>query len=178
MRKNLFVSEKDIQNYKDVKVVVKITDRDHQYISDIVPTHVGKNHVNTFENAVWWSTNVKPNSEKITKILSVNKKIDIIIVDSKNKNYYYGEIIDIESGKNGKKILSPDVNITPEYYRKETFKTWYKLQSIVPIEKASIDLNNLVLRYRIDANNNRIPLLEKINSRPSFMYVIDKNLIK
>lgn len=102
----------------------------------------------------------------------------MIIVDNKNKSYYFAEIVDVLNGSNGKKILSPDPSNTPEYYREKKFKTWYRLQNIQPIESSSIDLDNLVLRYRLDSNLNRIPFLDRINSRPSFMYVIDEYSLK
>lgn len=162
--------------YENVKVVTKITNRDSDFVSDIVPTHSGIENLNTMDKCVWWSTNVKPNLDKILKILDTNKKIELIIIDNKNKHNYYAEIIDIKSADKNEVISSPDLSITPEYYKDKKFKTWYKLQNISPLDKTSIDLNNLVLRYHVDCDNNAIPLSEVINSRPSFMYVIDKDL--
>lgn len=52
----------------------------------------------------------------------MNKKIDMIIVDNKNKSYYFAEIVDVLNGSNGKKILSPDPSNTPEYYREKNLR--------------------------------------------------------
>ena len=113
---------------------------------DLSITDTIKSHKDIIESKeyVWWGWWAKPQEKvPINEFNQLDSHIeqldflDLFLFDSGKLKLYKARCTEIYY-HNGKVVETPDVNTTPEYYRNNNYKAWFKFSDIEEIEERNV----------------------------------------
>lgn len=112
-------------------------------VKETIPEH---QQVIDEHGEVWWGWWNKPDEkvpfEAFAELSETAQEsgLEIYLVHSGKSELYKAELADIEHQNRDEEMQSPDPAKTPEYYRDEEYKAWFKFQSIEEVEEVDEEL--------------------------------------
>jgi predicted MPP superfamily phosphohydrolase len=104
---------------------------------------------------VWWAwwrkDKESPSLDVLRKLqgeIKVHTPLRIGLVNRKGEeSFHVASCVDLQYAADGSKINSPDPDLTPEYYRADTYPAWFKFQAIDTISRADFVREFVVVPY-------------------------------
>jgi len=123
--------------------------------AESIPTVGAHLEIIASEKAVWWGWWRKEKEahsldflKKLQSEIKVHKPLRIGLVNRKGEeSFHVASCVELRYAVDGNKIPSPEPDLTPEYYRADTYPAWFKFQAIDTISKANFVREFVVVPY-------------------------------